>query len=233
MFLDGKSVGVVNKGGSLRLPGLLPGVAYRQGRQDGLRAGRSARRDGLPRPGSDGLDQDLIPRRRTKAAVDAFDDGMDEYNKGSAEHYKKAAVHFQKALDRGSEVQPGGAVSRRTYNPLFEKDKAKQYFQKAIEIDPDYLEARSTYGGMLLDIGDLDESIRQLNAVVRRDSKNSLAWGLLAQALCRKDSFAESIDAARKAIKLNPSNAEVHLWLAESLRRSNSSRSRFRNTTHT
>ena len=40
----------------------------------------------------------LIPRRRTKAALDAFDDGMDEYNKGSAEHYKKAAVHFQRAL---------------------------------------------------------------------------------------------------------------------------------------
>ena len=109
----------------------------------------------------------------------------------------------------------------RTYNLLFEMDKAKHYFQKAIEIDPDYLEARSTYGGMLLDLGDLDESIRQLNAVVRRDAKNSLAWGLLAQALCRKDSFVESIDAARKAIKLNPSNAEVHLWLAESLRRSN------------
>jgi tetratricopeptide (TPR) repeat protein len=56
---------------------------------------------------------------------------------------------------------------------------------------------------------------------VQRDTKNSLAWGLLAQALCRKDSFSESIDSARKAIKLNPSNAEVHLWLAESLRRSN------------
>jgi tetratricopeptide (TPR) repeat protein len=42
----------------------------------------------------------------------------------------------------------------------------------------------------------------------------------LAQALCRKDIFGESIDAASKAIRVNPSNAEVHLWLAESLRRS-------------
>ena len=60
-------------------------------------------------------------------------------------------------------------------------------------------------------MGDLDEAIRQLNAVVQRDTKNSLAWGLLAQALCRKDSFSESIDSARKAIKLNPNNAEAHL----------------------
>ena len=109
----------------------------------------------------------------------------------------------------------------RTYNLLFEMEKAKQYFQKAIEIDPDYVEARSTFGGMLLDLGDLDESIRQLDAVVRRDTKNSLAWGLLAQAFCRKNSFSESIDAGRKAIKLSPLNAEVHLWMAESLRLSN------------
>lgn len=163
----------------------------------------------------------LIPRRRTKAALDAFDDGMEEYNKGSAEHYKKAATHFQKALAEDDKYSQAALYLARTHNLLFEMDKAKLYFQKAIEIDPDYLEARSTYGGMLLDLGDLDEAIRQLNAVVRRDAKNSLAWGLLAQALCRKDSFAESIESAQNAIRLNPSNAEVHLWLAESLRRSN------------
>jgi tetratricopeptide (TPR) repeat protein len=73
---------------------------------------------------------------------------------------------------------------------------------------------------MLLDIGDLDEAIRQLNTVVRREPGNGLAWGLLAQALCRKDMFGDSISAAHKAIKLTPQNAEVHLWLAESLRRS-------------
>jgi tetratricopeptide (TPR) repeat protein len=163
----------------------------------------------------------LIPRRRTKAALDAFDDGMNEYNKGSPDHYKKAVVHFQQALADDPKYSQAALYLARTYNLLFDMETAKKYFQKAIEIDPDYLEARSTFGGMLLDIGDLDEAIRQLNAVVQRDTKNSLAWGLLAQALCRKDSFSESIDSARKAIKLNPSNAEVHLWLAESLRRSN------------
>ena len=59
--------------------------------------------------------------------------------------------------------------------------------RRAIEIDPDYLEARATLGGMLLDKGALDESIRQLNAVVQRDPKHALAWYLLAQALRMKD----------------------------------------------
>jgi tetratricopeptide (TPR) repeat protein len=221
VFLDGKSVGVVNKGGSLRLPGLVPGVHTVKGVKLGYEP--DGPREEMVYPGQEGTVslKILIPRRRNKAALDAFEEGMEEYNKGSAEHYAKAAAQFAKALHLDEKYSQAALYLARTYNLLFEQDKAKMYFQRAIEIDPDYLEARSTYGGMLLDVGDLDESIRQLNAVVTREKKNGLAWGLLAQALCRKDMFADSIDAAEKAIKLNPTNAEVHLWLAESLRRSN------------
>jgi tetratricopeptide (TPR) repeat protein len=221
VFIDGKSVGVVNKGGSLRLPGLVPGAHTIKGVKLGYEP--DGPREEMVYPGQEATVsiKIMIPRRRTKAALDAFEEGMDEYNKGSAEHYKKAAAHFQRALSADAKYSQAALFLARTHNLLFDMEKAKLYFQQAIEIDPDYLEARSTYGGMLLDLGDLDESIRQLNAVVQRDKGNSLAWGLLAQALCRKDSFSESIEAARKAIRLNPSNAEVHLWLAESLRRSN------------
>jgi tetratricopeptide (TPR) repeat protein len=221
VFLDGKSVGVVNKGGSLRMPGLQPGAHTVKGVKLGYEP--DGPREEMVYPGQEATIsiKILIQRRRTKAALDAFDDGMEEYNKGSAEHYKKAVAHFEKALASDPNYSQAALFLARSYNLLFDQTKARQYFQKAIDIDPDYLEARSTFAGMLLDIGDLDESIRQLNTVVRRDPKNSLAWGLMAQALCRKDIFGESIEAARKAIRLNPNNAEVHLWLAESLRRSN------------
>lgn len=221
VFLDGKSMGVVNKGAPLRLPGLTPGAHTVKGVKLGYEP--DGPREEMVYPGQEATIsiKIMIPRRRTKAALDAFEEGMEEYNKGSADHYKKAAAHFQQALTIDPKYSQAALFLARTYNLLFDMEKAKQYFKTAIEVDPDYLEARSTYGGMLLDLGDLDESVRQLNAVVQRDKNNALAWGLLAQALCRKDSFSESIDAARKAIKLNPSNAEVHLWLAESLRRSN------------
>lgn len=221
VFLDGKSIGVVNKGGSLRMPGLQPGAHTVKGVKLGYEP--DGPREEMVYPGQEATIsiKILIPRRRTKAALDAFEDGMEEYNKGSADHYKKAVAHFEKALAVDPNYSQASLFLARSYNLLFDQAKARQYFQKAVEIDPDYLEARSTFAGMLLDIGDLDEAIRHLNAVVQRDAKNGLAWGLLAQALCRKDVFDQSIDAARKAIKLTPSNAEVHLWLAESLRRSN------------
>jgi tetratricopeptide (TPR) repeat protein len=221
VFLDGKSIGTVNKGGVLTMPGLLPGVhtvkAVRMGYEpDGPR-------EEIVYPGQTTTItlKVVIPRRRNKAAVDAFEDGIEEYDKGSPEHYKKAAAKFEQALAQDRSYSQAALYLARTHRLLFDMQKAQFYFKQAIEIDPDYVEARATYGGMLLDIGDLDESIRQLNAAVGRDPKNSLAWSLLAQALCRKDLFQDSIDAARKSIALNPGNAEVHLWLAESLRRSN------------
>ncbi|MGH9626975.1 MAG: tetratricopeptide repeat protein, partial [Bryobacteraceae bacterium] len=160
----------------------------------------------------------LIPRQRRKAAVDAFDKGLEEYNKGSLDHYRKAVAHFGNALREDPKYSQAALYLARSYNALYENQSAKEFYQRAIEIDPDYLEARASYGGMLLDLGDLDESIRQLNTVVQRDAKNALAWTLLAQALCRKELYKDSIEAAGKSIKLNPYNADTHLWLGESLR---------------
>ena len=75
---------------------------------------------------------------------------------------------------------------------------------------------------MLLDTGDVDSAIRHLNAVVQRDSKQAQAYYLLAQAFRMKEAYPASIEAARHALALAPSNAEAHFWLAESLRMSKS-----------
>lgn len=221
VFLDGKSMGVANKNAPLRLPGLPPGVHTVKGVRMGYEP--DGPREELVAPGQEATVsiKILIPRRRNKASVDAFDKGMDEYNKGSADHYKKAASYFAEALAADPKYSQAALYLARVHHLLFANDKARQYFKTAIETDPDYLEARNSYAGVLLDTGDLDEAIRQLNAVVQRDKKNAFAWRMLANVLCRKESFSESIEAARTAIKLNPENAEVHLFLADSLRLNN------------
>ncbi len=117
VFLDGKSVGVLNKGGSLRLPGLLPGSHTVKGVKMGYEP--DGPREEMVYPGQEATIsiKIMIPRRRTKAALDAFEDGMDEYNKGSAEHYKKAAVHFQRALSEDPKYSSSRAVSRADAQP--------------------------------------------------------------------------------------------------------------------
>ncbi len=218
IFLDGKSAGMVHKNQPLRLPGLVPGTHTIQGVKMGYEP--DGPRDEMVYPGQEKTVsiKILILRRRNKAAVEAFEKGLEAYTKGYEGNYRKAAESFEKALKLDPVYSQAALYLGRAYNALFEEQKAEQAFRKAIEIDPDYLEARSSFAGMLLDIGGTDEAIRQLTVVVQRDPKDGMAHYLLAQALRTKDQFAQSIEAANRAIQLNPNNPEPHFWLAESLR---------------
>lgn len=218
VFIDGKSVGVVNKGTPLRLPGMLPGTHTIKGVKMGYEP--DGPRDEMVYPGQETTIsvKIMIARRRNKAAESLFDNGMEHYNKGYADNYRKAVDDFEKALAIDPAYSQAALYLGRAYNSLFEEQKSEAAMRRAIEIDPDYMEARVSLAGMLLDIGDSDESLRQLNVVTQREPADATAWYLLAEAYRMKGMYGQSIDAARKAIQLSPNIAEAHLWLAESLR---------------
>jgi tetratricopeptide (TPR) repeat protein len=218
VFINGKPVGTVSKGASLRVPGLIPGnhtiKAIRMGYEpDGPR-------EEMVYPGQESTVslRIMIPRRRPRAAVERFEEGLEFYNKGTEENYRKAIEQFRLALNEDPNYSQAALFLARVYRDTFQIEEARKQFQRSIDIDADYLEARATYAGMLLDVGDADEAIRQLDYVIQRDKKHALAHYLLAQAFRMKDSYANSIEAARTAIALQPGNAEAHFWLAESLR---------------
>ncbi len=221
IFVDGKSVGVFTKGTPITLPGLTPGPHTIKGVKMGYEP--DGPREEMVYPGQETTVsiKILIAKRRTKAALDAVDEGLKYYSKGFADNYKKAATYFEKALDLDPTYSQAALYLGRTYNALFEEDKAEQYFRKAVEIDPDYVEAHSSFAGMLMDTGNTDEAIRQLNTAVQRDPDHAMSWYLLAEAYRLKEAYPQSIEAARKAIALTPNKAEAHFWLAESLRMSN------------
>lgn len=220
VFVNGNSVGVVNKAAPLRLPGLPPGAVTIKAVKMGYEP--DGPREEMIYPGQESTVsvKIMIPRRRPRAAVDKFDDALEHYNKGGPAEYKKAAALFAEALAADPKYSQAALYLGRTYDALYEQETAAGYFRKAIEIDPDYMEARASYGGMLLGLGDVDEAIRQFNVVTRRDAKNQMAWYLQAQAYRMKGMYAESIESARRAIALAPNNGEAHFWLAESLRMS-------------
>jgi predicted Zn-dependent protease len=84
------------------------------------------------------------------------------------------------------------------------KTKSAGLFKEAISIDPDYLEARSSYAGALLDAGDMDEAIRQLNVVTQRDPKKRHGLLPALAGLCAQERLRRCIQAARQAILLTP-----------------------------
>ncbi len=220
VFVDGASKGVISKGSPLRLPGLPPGTHTIRGVRMGYEPDGPREETVYPGQESTISIKISIPRRRTKAALEPFEKGLELYNKGNKEAYTKALGEFQAAIAADPKFSQAWLYLARVQRDLFQMEDSEKSFRKAIEIDPDYLEARANFGGMLLDNGSVDESIRQLNAAIQRDPKHALSLSLLAQALRMKELYADAIESAQKAIKLNPRNAETHFWLAESLRMS-------------
>lgn len=219
VFLDGRSVGVVDKGKQLRVPGLTPGIHQVKGVRMGYEP--DGPREEIVYPGQESTVtlKMLIPRRRPKAALEKFDPAVERYQRARGpEDYRRAVRAFEEILAIDPTYSQAALYLARAYRDLYEYEQAEKYFKKALEIDPDYLEARATYGGMLFDRGDTDEAIRQLNQVVQRDKQHATAYYLLAQAYRIKEQYDSGIEAARQAIRLTPANAEAHFWLAENLR---------------
>ncbi len=220
VFVNGQSAGLVGKGKPLKLQGLRPGAHTIKAVKMGYEP--DGPREEMVYPGQETTVtiKILIVRRRNKAALDLMDKGLEYYNKGYAENYKKAADQFEKALALDANYSQAALYLGRTYNALFDEERAEKFFRRAIEIDSDYLEARSSFAGMLLDIGNVDEAVRQLNTVVQREPRNAMAQRMLAQCYRMKEMYTESVDAARKSIQVEPKVAEAHFWLGESLRMS-------------
>jgi tetratricopeptide (TPR) repeat protein len=218
VFVDGKTIGVLDKGKPVSAPGLAPGEHTVQGVRMGYEPDGPRQEMVYPGQESPVKIRIQIPRRRNKAAADLLQEGIKYYLKGNAQDYKNAVAVFERAIAADPTYSQAAFYLGRTYSALFDYDNAGRYYKQAIQLDPDYLEAHANYGGILLDTGDVDEAIRQLNVVLQRESGNSLALTLIAQAYRFKALYPPSIDAARKAIQINPKTAEPHLWLADSLR---------------
>ena len=221
VFVDGNSAGIVNKGTPLRLPGIAPGAhtikAVRMGYEpDGPREEQVY-------PGQDTTVtvRILIARLHNHAAVEHFDKGIEDYNKGSIPNYMKAADEFRQALAIDPKYSQADLYLGRVLNATYQDQDALAAFKQAIELDPDYVEARASYAAALLDAGDLDEAVRQLNVVTLREPQNGMGWYLFSQAYARKGDYADGKTAAEKAITDTPKNAEAHFWLAECLRQIN------------
>ena len=218
VWVDGRSAGIVSRDKPLRLPGITPGAHTIKGIHLGYEPDGPREEQVYPGQDTTVSIRLLIARRANHAAVDEFDKGIEFYNKGFAENYKKAAEHFEKSIQIDPKYSQAYLYLGRVDNALFEDQKALAALKTAIDLDPDYEEARASYAAALLDAGNLDEAIRQLNVVIRREPDRGMAWYLLSQAYARKGDFADGKTSAETAVKLTPKNAEAHFWLAECLR---------------
>lgn len=131
---------------------------------------------------------------------------------------KKAAGLFERALAEDPAYAVAAYHLGQVHQLLLQFDDSIKFFQRAIAIDPAHIESRIEYGAVLIETGDPDEAIRQLTEVARMDPSNDSVHAMLARAYWDKSAWGRAIEEADKALAIDRSNAQAHLWKADATR---------------
>lgn len=95
-------------------------------------------------------------------------------------------------------------------NAEFDKknyQKAIEYYDKAIELKPNYAEAWGLKGGMLDKLGRPDEALKALDKAIEIKSDDANIWGLKGGMLANLGRYEEALKVYDKAIELKPDYA--------------------------
>ena len=93
--------------------------------------------------------------------------------------------------------------------------ESEEAYRKAVELKPDYPEAKLALGVVLRKVGKKEESMTTFQEILKKDPGSATTWGQLSLTLAQMDRSAEAIEAARKAVELQPEdpNARSNLGL--------------------
>jgi tetratricopeptide (TPR) repeat protein len=233
VYVDGSLIGRISKSKPLTLPSLPSGLHEFRGVREGY---EPERKEVMIAPGQE-VTVSLRIRyvRQIKKPAQALNDEGEKLlftrrssmslmnlvpveRRQSEADLNKAAALFEKAL----QVDPSFAVAAyhlgQVNQLLLKYDESVAFFRKAIAIDQSHIDARIECAAVLIEAGDPDEAIRELTEALRLDPDDDTAYSMLARAYWDKAAWGRAIENADRAITIKPSNAQAHLWRADSLR---------------
>ena len=108
----------------------------------------------------------------------------------------------------------GWALLGRAYHAARRFEDAAEAYKKAVDLAPDNINYRTTYGLILGQAGNLDEGLAQLLKVTSTPGyKNADGWTNLGWIYRNMDKAQESIQAYQKALQLDPKQEQAALGL--------------------
>ena len=233
LYVDGKLIGTISKARPLTVPGLTSGVHEFRGEKAGYQPDR---KEVLIAP-----DQETTITLRIRYAREIKQSARDLNEQGekllytrrssmnlanilptertqSVDDLKKARTLFERALAQEPNYGLAAYHLGQVCQLLLQFDDSVKYLRRAVEIDATDIDARTQLAAVLIERGDPDAAIRELNDVLRLEPRNDEAYSMLARAYWDKSAWALAIEQADKALALNRSNAQAHLWKADALR---------------
>jgi Flp pilus assembly protein TadD len=148
--------------------------------------------------------------------------GMWHFLRGDA--YRKQAKtelarsEFAKAIE--SSQKPNALAYNNlgvALDQLGRQAEAVDPFEKAIGINPNFLDARRNLVSVLLRMNRADEAYRQLVEIVRLDPKDAGARSNLGVCLMMQSRLGEALEQFETAVELNPTYVNARFYLARAL----------------
>ena len=231
LYVDGELVGSLSRGRPLRIPG-LSGMHEFMGVREGY---EPYTRQVMIAP-----NQEVTVRLRIRYVRRVRQSALDLNGRGerllfterssmnplnmlpversqSRADLEEARDLFLAALDEDAGHSLAAYHLGQTYQLLGDERKSMEAYRAALRIDPSYVDARVHLAAVLLESGDPDAAVRELTDAARLEPSDEL-YAMLARAYWDTGSWEQSAEGARQALLLNESNAQAHLWRADSLR---------------
>ncbi|KAF0182307.1 MAG: hypothetical protein FD164_1146 [Nitrospirae bacterium] len=92
-----------------------------------------------------------------------------------------------------------------------EPEQAMNQFQKALDLNPNFVQARIFSALVLLQQRRTDDAITEAKKAIEKDEKNAVAYNVLASALMAKGQVDEASRAFSRAIEIAPNYADAHM----------------------
>jgi Tfp pilus assembly protein PilF len=94
-----------------------------------------------------------------------------------------------------------------------EISKAVQAYQKAVEIDPNYIEAYNNLGVIYQELGNFDKALQAYQKALEINPRYEKTLNNLGILFFLSERYEQSIEAFEKALAINPDNVESHINL--------------------
>jgi tetratricopeptide (TPR) repeat protein len=126
----------------------------------------------------------------------------------------KAVSNFRILTQDQPQNQENWLLLARAHQFSNEKQLSKEAAKKALEIKPDYMEARAFLYGIYLQDKEYDDLIKLIKDYLRADDKDVANWGALGDVYVIKGDDKEARNAFQKMIDLDPKNPQGYVKMA-------------------
>jgi tetratricopeptide (TPR) repeat protein len=92
---------------------------------------------------------------------------------------------------------------------------AEKEFRRALELDPNSLDAHSTFAGMLMALGRFPEALAEIGRAQERDPLSAPVQSTFGRILYRARRYDEAIPHFQQALELDPQDWGVYARLSE------------------